>query len=84
LNGVKDIREMRRHLDAYVNDDLFKEQDLPPTTRRRYNPTDKDIRNNMDKSKDRIKNSKEDQCNVQVMCNRLQSYIITVDVKCKN
>ncbi|XP_078600554.1 uncharacterized protein LOC144875486 [Branchiostoma floridae x Branchiostoma japonicum] len=83
LNGVKDIREMRRHLDAYVNDDLFKEQDLPPTTRRRYNPTDKDIRNNMDKSKDRIKNSKEDQCNVQVMCNRLQSYIITVDVKCK-
>ncbi|XP_019616867.1 PREDICTED: calcium-responsive transcription factor-like isoform X1 [Branchiostoma belcheri] len=52
LAGVRRVDEVRRHLATFVADELFRGQKPPPQTRHRFNPTDKDIRNLMKRTRD--------------------------------
>ncbi|KAI4808774.1 hypothetical protein KUCAC02_000820 [Chaenocephalus aceratus] len=45
LAGGRKLSEIRRHLFHFVNDELFRGEQPPPRTRRRFYPTDQDIRN---------------------------------------
>ena len=45
--GVKNVDEMKRHLQHFVKTDLFAGQTAPPITNRRYYPKDVDVRNHI-------------------------------------
>ena len=53
--GVNNVREMKRHLDFYVEDDLFHELTVPHKSSRQYFPKLKDIRNHMYKASVKLK-----------------------------
>lgn len=55
---------MKRHLESYVVQDIFRNQRPPPTTRRRYYPSNKDITNYMQCTRMRQRHSKIDQENL--------------------
>ncbi|XP_078700653.1 uncharacterized protein LOC144927209 [Branchiostoma floridae x Branchiostoma belcheri] len=78
-DGARKVSEFRRHINTFVKDELLRGQPLPPLTRRRYHPTDKDIRNILSKGKKHTRNSEDDQVNLQViiytMRHSLQKYI---------
>ncbi|KAJ4931277.1 hypothetical protein JOQ06_025574 [Pogonophryne albipinna] len=65
LAGARKLSEIRRHLFNFVNDELFRGEQPPPRTRRRFYPTDKDIRNILSRTKEGIRESKNDQVNLQ-------------------
>jgi len=67
LAGARKLSEIRRQLFNFVNDELFRGEQPPPQTRRRFYPTDKDIRNILSRTKEGIRESKNDQVNLQVI-----------------
>ncbi|KAI8516096.1 hypothetical protein Bbelb_069090 [Branchiostoma belcheri] len=73
LAGARKVSEIKRHLHTFVNDELFRGQPPPSTTRRRYFPTDRDIWNVMTRLKDTTRNAQQDQANLQVLCTRWSS-----------
>ncbi|KAI8501875.1 hypothetical protein Bbelb_202870 [Branchiostoma belcheri] len=73
LAGARKLSEIRRHLVMYVEQDLFRDETPPPQTRRRYHPTDQDIRNIMTKAKESMRESNNDQANVQILASRWEA-----------
>ncbi|KAI8506623.1 hypothetical protein Bbelb_160500 [Branchiostoma belcheri] len=69
-DGARKVSEFRRHINTFVKDELLRGQPLPPLTRRRYHPTDKDIRNILSKGKKHTRNSEDDQVNLQTLTTR--------------
>ncbi|KAI8513594.1 hypothetical protein Bbelb_079180 [Branchiostoma belcheri] len=69
-DGARKVSEFRRHINTFVKDELLRGQPLPPLTRRRYHPTDKDIRNILSKGKKHARNSEDDQVNLQTLTTR--------------
>ena len=63
--GVRDVREMQKHIKIYVKNELFCSSPLPPRTSRRYNPKKKDVRNHMYIAAVKLKFSKLDQENLE-------------------
>ena len=45
--GIINVNEMRHHLREYLTNDLFRGQELPPTSNRRFWPSRKDLRNHI-------------------------------------
>ncbi|KAL3060845.1 hypothetical protein OYC64_015230 [Pagothenia borchgrevinki] len=70
LAGARKLSEIRRQLFNFVNDELFRGEQPPPQTRRRFYPTDKDIRNILSRTKEGIRESKNDQVNLQLLTPR--------------
>ncbi|KAF1393248.1 hypothetical protein PFLUV_G00036560 [Perca fluviatilis] len=64
-SGVRRVSEMRQHSRQFVERHLFKDERPPSPTRRRFYPTDKDIRNLMGKAKESVRHSSIDQENLQ-------------------
>ena len=60
-DGVRSVTEMRRHLKVAVKRGMFKEDDLPPKTNKRYFPRPKTIRNHMVKAVRNLRRSLIDQ-----------------------
>lgn len=63
--GMRKVREVRRHLAQFVTAELFKGASPPPPSRRRYYPSEKDLRNMMAKVKDQTRH-RIDQVNLEV------------------
>ena len=63
--GVKQVREMQRHIHIFVKMELFRNQELPPTTSWRYFPKISDLRNHMYRVSIKLKFSKLDQENLE-------------------
>ena len=59
--GVKNVREMARHIHIYVKNDLFRGSSIPTSANRRFNPTLKNFRNQIYKATVKHKFSKLDQ-----------------------
>jgi hypothetical protein len=49
--SVRRVSDVKRYLEQYVKNDLFKDQAIPPRTRRRYFPRKQDIKNEISKIK---------------------------------
>ena len=64
--GVRDVKEMQRHVKIFVKNELFHGTSLPPSTSRRYHPKKKDIRNHMYIAAVKLKFSKTDQENLEL------------------
>ena len=64
--GVRNVREMARHIRIYVKNELFRATVVPSSTNRRYHPTLKDIRNHMYKAAVKLRFSKLDQANLDM------------------
>ena len=63
--GVKDTREMRRHLDVFVKNEIMSEDDIQPLpSNRRFYPKLSDIRSHMYRANMKHRFSKVDQENV--------------------
>ena len=56
--GVRQVREMQRHIRIFVKTELFRGTKLPPSTSRRYFPKKKDLRNHMYRATMKLKFSK--------------------------
>ena len=63
--GVRNVREMERHIKIYVRKELFRDQQLPSSVNRRYHPTLQDIRNHMYKASVKLRFAKLDQSNLE-------------------
>lgn len=63
--GVRQVREMQRHIRIFVKTEMFRSSKLPPSTSRRYHPKKKDLRNHMYKAAIKLKFSKLDQENLE-------------------
>ena len=63
--GVKQVREMQSHIRIFVKMELFRNQELPPTTSRIYFPKMSDLRNHMYRASIKLKFSKLDQENLE-------------------
>lgn len=74
--GVRKVSELKRHLAQFVTAELFKGASPPPASRRRYYPSEKDLRNIMAKVKDQAQH-RIDQVNLEVS----GAFIIPVWVK---
>lgn len=61
---MRKVSEMRRHLECYVTDDMFKNRCPPAKTRRRFYPTSRDISNYMTRTRNAQTFSKVDQENL--------------------
>ena len=64
--GVQNVREMARHIRIYVKNNLFRGSSIPPSANCRFNPTFKDVRNQMYKAAVKHKFSKLDQANIDL------------------
>ena len=64
--GVRNVREMARHIRIYVKNELFRAATISPSANRRYHPTLKDIRNHMYKAAVKHQFSKLDQANLDM------------------
>ena len=64
--GVQNVREIARHISIYVKNDLFRGSSIPPSANRRFNPTLKDVRNQMYEATVKHKFSKLDQANLDL------------------
>ena len=64
--GVQNVRDMARHIHIYVKNDLFRGSLIPPSANRRFNPTLKNVRNQMYKATVKHKFSKLDQANLDL------------------
>lgn len=66
---VKEIAEMRRHLKIFVNEVLFKGEQLHQNTNRRYFPKKSDLRSHMFQATVKYRLSKINRMNVQMQVN---------------
>lgn len=78
--GVRKVSEVRRHLTQFVKAELFRGASPPPLSRRRYFPSDKDLRNIMARARDQTRYSKIDQVNLEVSHSHIAYCDITVIV----
>ena len=62
--GVKNVKEMERHLQIFVKKELFRNTTKPPTSSRRFFPKQKDIWNHMYLATVKLRFSKVDQANL--------------------
>ena len=63
--GVRNVKEVRRHIKSYVCKDLFKDQTPPSQNNRRFFPTKRNIRNHIYLATIRLRFSKIDQDNLE-------------------
>ncbi|CAH1247472.1 CARF [Branchiostoma lanceolatum] len=70
LAGARKVCEIKRHVRTFVNDELFRGQPPPSSSRRKYFPTDRDIWNIMGQTRDSTRNTQQDQANLQILCDR--------------
>ena len=63
--GVKQVREMQRHIHIFVKMELFRNQELKPTTSRRYFPKMSDLRNHVHRASIKLRFSKLHQENLE-------------------
>ncbi|XP_071498505.1 uncharacterized protein [Diadema antillarum] len=70
--GIVRVPEIRRHLEEYVQSELFHSSEQPHRTRRRYYPTDVDIRHAVQKAKKEI-HTKVDQGNMSMLVKSWES-----------
>ena len=61
--GIRNIREMERAINAFVKGDIFKGESLPPQTSRRFFPERTDSGNHMYRASMKLRFSKIDQEN---------------------
>ena len=64
-DGVRDVREMKRHIEVFVKHEIFRGEALPARSSRQYFPTKVDIRNHMYRASMKLKFSKLDQDNLE-------------------
>ena len=64
--GVKEVGEMKRHLKIFVKEVLFRDEQLPQDTNRRYFPRTSDLRSHMYRATVKNRMSRIDQANVQM------------------
>ena len=64
--GVQKVREMVGLIRIYVKNDLFRGSSIPPSANRSFNPTLKNVRNQMYKATVKHKFSKLDQANLDL------------------
>lgn len=64
--GVKSVSEMRRHIRAFVKDNLYSGDKPLPLTRYRYYTLHQNLRNIMKTAKDGAAHSSDDQERLQV------------------
>lgn len=67
MQGVRKRGEMKRHLDNFVKNELFKDQRPPPTYRRRFYPRRKDLDYHISKAKIANRLASLDQDNVAAL-----------------
>ena len=72
VTGVRSTGEVRRHLTVFVKNDLFRGEDPPPESSRRYYPTDADIRNILYSSRIGDRKAPDDQINLEIKCKEWQ------------
>ena len=72
VTGVRSAGEVRRHLTTFVKNDLFRGEDPPPESSRRYYPTDADIRNILYSSQIGDRKAPDDQMNLEIKCKEWQ------------
>lgn len=63
--GVRNVKEMKRHIKSYVKNDLFKDHTLPAPTNRRFYPSNVTVRNHIYLATVRLRFSKIDQVNLE-------------------
>ena len=66
--GVRSTAEVRRHLNNFVKQELFRGEDPPPELSRRYYPTDADIRNILYATQIGARKAPDDQINLGIKC----------------
>ncbi len=62
------MAEVQRHLQSYVVNEVFRGQNPPSLTRRRYYPIETDIRNILNAVKTGQRKANDDQTNLQIKC----------------
>ena len=62
------MAEVQRHLRSYVVNEVFRGQDPPSPTRRRYYPTDSDIRNILNAVRTGQRKASDDQTSLEIKC----------------
>lgn len=67
--GVKNVKEMKKHIAIFVKNDLFRGKQQPLKTNRRFNPSKNTIRNHMYKASVKLRFSKIDQANLEFKVN---------------
>ena len=63
--GVRNVKEVRRHIKSYICKDLFKNQSPPSSSNRRFFPRKETIRNHIYIATVRLRFSKIDQDNLE-------------------
>ena len=63
------MSEVRRHLTNFVENELFRGEEPPAHSRRRYHPTDNDIRNILSAARLGERRAPDDQSNLEIKCN---------------
>lgn len=64
--GVKEVGEMKRHLKIFVKEVLFRDEQQPQDTNRRFFPKTSDLRTHMYRATVKNRMSRIDQANVQM------------------
>ena len=62
------MEEVKRHLKNYVDNELFKGQQPPSITRKRFHPTANDIRNILNAQRSGNRKAVDDQENLYLKC----------------
>ena len=65
---MRTAAEVRRHLGKFVKTELFRGEESPPETSRRYYPTDGDIRNILQACHIGDRKAPDDQSNLEIKC----------------
>eukprot|EP00112_Aurelia_sp_Birch-Aquarium-sp1_P013055 Seg2755.2 transcript_id=Seg2755.2/GoldUCD/mRNA.D3Y31 product="hypothetical protein" protein_id=Seg2755.2/GoldUCD/D3Y31 len=63
--GVRNVKEMKRHIKSYVKNDLFKDHTLPAPINRRFYPSNVTVRNHIYLATVRLRFSKIHQVNLE-------------------
>lgn len=62
--GVRQVKEMMRHIQIFVKNELFRDEQVPPLSNRRFHPLENDIRNHMYIAAVKLRFAKLDQENL--------------------
>ncbi len=66
--GARTVAEVQRHLRSYVKDELFRGMRPPSVSRRRFFPTDNDVRNILNAVRSGERKAPDDQSNLEIKC----------------
>lgn len=70
--GTQNVMEVKRAVDMYVSDELFKGKAAPSIFNRRFCPTRKDVKNMVYKARQKILKSNNDQENTSILIEQLK------------